>query len=168
MPDATADLESAETDTAETGQAPAADADYITKLRREAAAHRLAARKAEQERDALKAERLTELERATARVKDLETQLSAREMERRVTALTLLLGEARAQYPRLLAREVDTASLELEPDGTIRNGEALVKRLRTQYPALFGAGTADAGAGRTGAAPVASMTDLIRRRAGRA
>jgi len=144
------------------------DPEYVAKVRREAAAHRVAAKRAQQELDALKAERMTELERATARVKDLEAQISARDAERRVTALTILLGEARAQYPKLLAREVDPASLELDTDGTIRNGEALVKRLRTTYPALFGAGAADAGAGRNAPPPQASMTDLIRRRAGRA
>lgn len=169
MPDpaAVADPEPADSPD-ETSPELAFDPEYVSKLRREAATHRVAAKRAQQELDALKAERMTELERATARVKDLEGQISARDAERRVTALTILLGEARAQYPKLLAREVDPASLELDADGTIRNGEALVKRLRTTYPALFGAGAADAGAGRNAPPAQASMTDLIRRRAGRA
>lgn len=124
------------------GQNPPAmfDAAYVESLRREAAANRVAAKKASDALEAMKAAQMTDAERAAARLKELEAAQTAWETERR--ALTTQ-AEVERQARKLgivdedaAARLIDTGQITYDDAGKPVNVEALLAELVRARPWL--------------------------------
>ncbi|HVL82619.1 MAG TPA: hypothetical protein VM840_13605 [Actinomycetota bacterium] len=117
--------------------------------------------------------RLSDQERMSKRLKELETERETWERERReirvAQALTSAAAAAGALYPEDVARLADPSTLEFSDDGRPSNAEAVVEKFRERRPELFrprGPGSADGGPRGT-PAPASDMNALIRRAAGR-
>ena len=149
--------------TSTTGQAPTAnaaqaadaqpqtiDAEYVRRIREEAAQHRTALRQTQEELKALRDAQLSETERAANRLKELETQqqtwqrerqelLTRQEVERQARKLNLVDEEA-------AYRLLDTASIEYDASGKPSNVDALLAQMAESRPWLKGSAGAQQGA----------------------
>jgi hypothetical protein len=147
------------------GQDETISLDEARKLRREAAS----LRKRIEEHEASK---LSETQKLQRQNQELQTQLAALLSERQERAtqaqIAAAAGKAGALYPDTLYRLADSADIELDEAGNVRNATALVNKLRQTYPALFRAVSVDGGAGGSVHANDANeINNLIRRAAGR-
>lgn len=114
--------------------------------------------------------KLSEQERLTKRLQELETKEREWETERRETRLkertVAALEGARAKSPARVYRLL-RPDLELDDDGEPRNLAAVLRTTKQEFPELFYAtnGSADGGAGTGGVEQ--DMNVMIRRAAGR-
>lgn len=137
------------------------DAAYVKQLRDEAAANRKKAKDLETRLKAIEDANLSEADRATKRLKELEEENAALLAQTRRSEVHAAAARAGAAHPEVVARlvgeDVDDVAAEVE-------------KLRKQYPVLFrtGHGSADGGTG-TGNPPPSkkSMNQFIRTMAGR-
>ena len=115
---------------------------------------------------------MSEAEKRDRRLAELEAERATWDMERQSLTLRHAVWQeavkAGAVYPDLVVQAISPAQVEWGKDGSPSNVGKVVADARQAYPALFRVtpGTADGGAGQ-GAAPAATMNDLIRRGAGR-
>jgi pyruvate/2-oxoglutarate dehydrogenase complex dihydrolipoamide acyltransferase (E2) component len=147
-------------------------ADYVSKLRKEAAENRTKARDAAAKLKEHEEKDKPETEKLRARVAELESEKAGWELERRTAKVTAVFAvaasKAGATYPDTIGRLVDPNAIEWA-DGEIMNAPDLVRDVKTRYPNLFTrapAGSADGGAGNGSKPPASSMNDYIRRAAG--
>lgn len=116
---------------------------------------------------------MTEQERAQARIRELEQQVSAQQtaaqearLEASVTATANRLG---FRNPGLAVNLLNRQAVEFDADGKPTNVEALLAEIAKAEPYLLrGQGGADGGQGREDSGTGKSMNDLIRHGAGRA
>jgi hypothetical protein len=138
----------------------------LAEARREAAKHRTDLRKVT---DA----QLSETERLSRRVTELEAereQVLAREKERAIRYAALeAASKLGFRDPDLAIRLIDPAAVETKDDGTPKNIERLLADVLTRSPYLGRSGIApDFGGGQRGASAAGTdMNSLIRRAAGR-
>jgi len=120
--------------------------------------------------------KLTESEKLTNRVTELEAEKSVWDRERQEmrvgTALREAAAKAGAHYPDAVERLVDLTKIEFEADGKPKGLDKIVEGVKASYPALFGnakPGSADGGARpNSGAGTASEMDQRIRQAAGRA
>lgn len=75
---------------------------------------------------------------------------------------------ANARRPEALPRLVDDDEIDLDDDGSVTNADAIVRKLRREYPELFGRGGVNGGDGNDGGSLGGDdMNVRIRRGAGR-
>lgn len=150
------------------------DADYVAKLRKEAAAHRTRAQAAEAALKAHEDKDKPELAKLQEKVTQLEAERAEWERERKAAKVTAVFAvaasKAGATYPDAVGRLIDPQAIEWGSDGEILNAPELVKSVKERYPQFFTRnpnGSADGGAGNGSKTQDASMNTLIRRAAGR-
>lgn len=95
--------------------------------------------------------KLSETEKLSNRVSELEAERSAWERERQELRVGMLIEQAAvkagAVHPEAIPRLVELADVQYDKDGTPKNIDKLIEQTRTQYPSLFGTqrGTFDGG-----------------------
>lgn len=121
---------------AQPGQEPAAeqfDAEYVRKLRAEAAEYRKRLRELEQKAQEQENAKLSETERLQKRLAELEREQAAyqRERQERTLKYETMLAASRLGIvdPDAAYRLLDVASIEFAEDGTPKNLEAALKEL---------------------------------------
>lgn len=135
--------------------------------RREAAKYRTEARKLAEAQTAADEAKLSELEKATKRVAELERQQAesqVRDQERTVQLATLeAASRLNFRNPDLAYRLLDRSEIEFD-DGKPKNVEKLLKALLEKEPYLAKTAQADYGGGNRGTTPSGqpTMNELIR------
>ncbi len=152
------------------GQAPDAngkpeenfDADYVKRLRAEAADNRKRAKAAEDKLKKLEEANLSELEKSQRRAQELEAENARLTHSARVAEIQAFVAGLGATHPEAVAKLAD-------PE--IADSKLAAAALKERYPDFFKpkgtaapAPSADAGAGR-GEPPKAGMNEFIRRAA---
>ena len=145
-------------------------ADYVKKLRAEAAAQRQRAREIADRLKKLEDEKLSETERQQRRAQELEAENALLLSRVRLSDLTeaALENGANARYASAIARLLPA---ELNTDDETKV-VAAIERLKGTYPDMFrkeraDAGNGDAGAGRSSKPPASDMNSILRQAAGR-
>lgn len=162
---------------AQPGQEPAAeqfDAEYVRKLRAEAAEYRKRLRELEQKAQEQENAKLSETERLQKRLAELEREQAAyqRERQERTLKYETMLAASRLGIvdPDAAYRLLDVASIEFAEDGTPRNIEAALKELLKAKPYLAAQPAAISGSptnpARTGAGANDAFTAALYRGAG--
>lgn len=144
----------------------------IAALRRENASYRTRVRELERVQAQAAAASMTDLERANARVAELE-RLNAdaliREQDRTVR-LSAIEEATRLNFrsPDLAYRLIDRAEIDFDDAGTPKNIAKLLEGILKREPYLVKGSTADFGGGNRGGSPQGiDMNQIIRRAAGR-
>ncbi len=158
---------------AQPGQEPAAeqfDAEYVRKLRAEAAEYRKRLRELEQKAQEQENAKLSETERLQKRLAELEREQAAyqRERQERTLKYETMLAASRLGIvdPDAAYKLLDLAGIEFDEDGTPRNIEAALKELLKAKPYLAAQPAAISGSptnpARTGAGVNAFTAALYR------
>lgn len=82
--------------------------------------------------------KLSETERLTNRVSELEAEKQTWEQTRVSMMLEQAAARAGAAHPNAIPRLVDLSAVKYERDGTPRNLDELIEKAKTEYPAMFG------------------------------
>jgi hypothetical protein len=134
---------------AQPGQEPAAeqfDAEYVRKLRAEAAEYRKRLRELEQKAQEQENAKLSETERLQKRLAELEREQAAyqRERQERTLKYETMLAASRLGIvdPDAAYRLLDPTSIEFAEDGTPKNTEQVLKDLLKARPYLAATATA--------------------------
>lgn len=150
-------------DAAAEGQAPldaAALRSELERTRREAAKNRTELKKAQDEIKAAADAKLSDEEKRTARIAELEKQITDKDaaLKERVTFAAVVDAAARmgATKPQLIHRLLDTGAIEYDSDGAPTNVDALVKDFMAVNPEFRSAATRASGSADGGARPGAS------------
>lgn len=160
---------------AQPGQEPAAeqfDAEYVRKLRAEAAEYRKRLRELEQKAQEQENAKLSETERLQKRLAELEREQAAyqRERQERTLKYETMLAASRLGIvdPDAAYKLLDLAGIEFDEDGTPRNIEAALKELLKAKPYLVAqsSGGSPTNPARTGAGANDAFTAALYRGAG--
>lgn len=148
------------------------DAEYVRKLRAEAAEYRKRLRELESKVKADEEAKLTEQERLQKRLAELERAQADWERERQEILLQRHIENTAAKLgiidPEAAWKLIDLKEVDFDEDGKPKNLETLLRALIQKKPYLAGglARTAGAGSGAGGKAHY-TMNDFIRRSTGR-
>lgn len=135
------------------------DAEYVQKIRSEAASYRTKYANAQKRLDDLERGQMTELDKLKTDLQARDEELSTLRQKARIADAMNAAAKAGAVYPDAVARLVPSDSDDYE---------SALKEIRKTYPAMFKSnGSADAGAGTNGKPPTESFSDMIRQAAGR-
>lgn len=162
---------------AQPGQEPAAeqfDAEYVRKLRAEAAEYRKRLRELEQKAQEQENAKLSETERLQKRLAELEREQAAyqRERQERTLKYETMLAASKLGIvdPEAAYKLLDLTRIEFDEDGTPRNIEAALKELLKAKPYLAAQPAAISGSptnpARTGAGATDAFTAALYRGAG--
>jgi len=162
---------------AQLGQEPAAeqfDAEYVRKLRAEAADYRKRLRELEQTVKQHEEAKLSETERLQKRLAELEREQAAyqRERQERTLKYETMLAASKLGIvdPEAAYKLLDLTRIEFDEDGTPRNIEAALKELLKAKPYLAAQPAAISGSptnpARTGAGANDAFTAALYRGAG--
>lgn len=138
------------------------DAEYVARLRSEAASYRTKLANAEKELQTRKDAELSGTEKLQKERDELIQERDTLAREVRDSKLIVAASKAQAKYPDLIIAKVPHDA-ELD-DKTL---ERVFKDLRASYPDAFRTGTADGGAGGGSTPNGQDMNTLIRSMAGR-
>lgn len=142
-------------DTQTHGQEPQVfDAEYVSKLRTEAASYRTRLANAEKSLKAIEDEKLSSSEKLQKQLDVVMAERDSLAKEARQARVMGAAAKANALYPDAVAR--------LIPDDAT-DFDSAVKDIRKSYPAMFRTSTADGGAGNGSEQPT-NMNQLIRAR----
>jgi hypothetical protein len=155
-------------------QTDASDKDSrLAQARFEAIEERKQRKAVEDELKKLKDAQLSEDERKTARLAELEAEHVAKDAKIQTlqteNALAFAAVEASARHPREAAKLIAHADVKYGEDGQPTNAADLVEKLKKRMPELFTSptGNADGGARTTPPGGAQDMNTLLRQAAGR-
>jgi hypothetical protein len=135
------------------------DAEYVQKIRSEAASYRTKYANAQKRLDDLERGQMTELDKLKTDLQARDEELSTLRQKARIADAMNAAAKAGAVYPDAVARLVPSDSDDYD---------SALKEIRKTYPAMFRQqGSADAGAGTNGKPLAGDFSDMIRQAAGR-
>lgn len=129
------------------------DADYVQKVRSEAASWRTKAQQAQKRLDDMERGQMSELEKLKVDNEAITKERDTYREQARAAQVASAAGKAGAIYPDAVARLIPADA---------EDTEAALKEVRKQYPAMFRQGSADAGAGTNGKPLTNDMNDILR------
>lgn len=131
--------------TDQTGQEPAGQLDaenVIKSLRSENAKHRTELKDVKAQLEQFKTAQMTEAEKATARLKELETQnaqlIAAQRDNALRSAVTTAAARLGVKHVDAALKLIDTSALDIGDDGKVSGADAAMRDLVKLYPGLFG------------------------------
>jgi hypothetical protein len=130
------------------------DAEYVQKIRSEAASYRTKYANAQKRLDDLERGQMTELDKLKTDLQARDEELSTLRQKARIADAMNAAAKAGAVYPDAVARLVPSDSDDYD---------SVLKEIRKTYPAMFKSnGSADAGAGTNGKPLSGDMNDILR------
>lgn len=138
------------------GQEPKVyDAEYVGKLRSEAASYRTRLSNAEKRLGEIENGQLSEMQKLQKQLETAQSERDALSRDARLGKIAGAAAKAQAKYPDAVAR--------LVPDDA-EDIDSVMKQLRKDYPDMFRASSADGGAGQGQDNKPTDMNSLIRAR----